>query len=106
MVRDDVLTLLSETYSRNSIGAYPAETTEKTIFCRVESISQTEFFDAGGIGLHPAYKFRVLRYEYNGEELVKYHGAKYHVYRTWAGTGDDMELYVEEVAGKRGQSQV
>lgn len=94
----DVITLITQTITTDKYGNEEATETEKTIFCEVDSISQTEFFAAENTELNPEYKFTIFFGDYDGQDLVKFNGARYSVYRTYR-TGDDLELYTERKIG-------
>ena len=94
----DVITLITQTITTDKYGNEVATETEKTVFCEVDSISQTEFFAAENTELNPEYKFTIFFGDYDGQDLVKFNGARYSVYRTYR-TGDDLELYTERKIG-------
>lgn len=76
--------------------------TTKTVFADVSSVSQTEFFSGGRIGLQPSLKATVYDFEYEEEPIVKFNGKLYSVYRTYAVNGSDrLELYLEERGGTK-----
>lgn len=76
--------------------------TTKTVFAEVGSVSQTEFFSGGRIGLQPSLKATVYDFEYEEEPIVKFNGKLYSVYRTYAVNGSDrLELYLEERGGTK-----
>lgn len=94
----DVITLVTQTITTDIYGNEVATEKEKTVFCKVDSISQTEFYAAANTELNPEYKFTIFFGDYEGEEIVKFNGARYSVYRTYR-TGDDLELYAERKIG-------
>lgn len=94
----DVITLITQTITLDTYGNEVATETEKTVFCEVNSISQTEFFAAENTELNPEYKFTIFFGDYDGQALVKFNGARYSVYRTYR-TGDNLELYTERKIG-------
>ena len=94
----DVITLITQTITTDKYGNEVATETERTVYCEVDSISQTEFFAAENTELNPEYKFTIFFGDYEGESLVKFNGARYSVYRTYR-TGDDLELYTERKIG-------
>ena len=74
----------------------------KTIFAEIGSVSQTEFFSGGRLGLNPSLKAVIYDFEYNGEPIVKYNGKLYSVYRVYLVNGSDRcELYLEEKGGTK-----
>lgn len=94
----DVITLVTQTITTDKYGNEVATETEKIVFCKVDSISQTEFYAAANTELNPEYKFTIFFGDYEGEEVVVFNGARYSVYRTYR-TGDDLELYAERKIG-------
>ena len=104
MDRSNVITLIGTTREQDSFGIWREQYTERNVFCDVQSVSQTEFFEGGRNGLNPAYQFTMFFGDYNGESLVKYNGDTYAVYRTYHARTDDLELYVERKGGTNGKA--
>ena len=94
----DVITLITQTITTDKYGNEVPTETERTVYCEVDSISQTEFYAAANTELNPEYRFTIFFGDYEGESLVKFNGARYSVYRTYR-TGDDLELYTERKIG-------
>lgn len=94
----DVIALVAKTITTDKYGNEVAKETERTVFCEVDSISQTEFYAAANTELNPEYKFTIFFGDYEGEEVVVFNGARYSVYRTYR-TGDNLELYAERKIG-------
>lgn len=94
----DVIKLVKQTVATDSIGHEVITETEKTVYCEVDSIGRSEFFAAANTELNPEYKFTIFFGDYEGEDVIKYHGNRYAVYRTYR-TGDDLELYTERKIG-------
>lgn len=94
----DVLILVTKNITTDEYGREEATETEKTIYCEVDSITQSEFYSAANTELNPEYRFTVFFGDYDGQEVVKYHGQRYAIYRTFR-QGDDLELYAERKAG-------
>ena len=95
---DDVLELVSTVQSQNAYGVWTQTETTRQVFCKVSSVSQSEFFEAGRNGLNPEWRFSMFAADYQGEETVIYNGKRYGVYRTYR-DGDFIELYVERKGG-------
>ena len=91
---NDVIELIAVTYEKDSINQDVEKETPRTVFCNRRSISQSEFFQAGNIGIRTSHKFILNLWDYNNETLIRYKGDVFHVYRTFE-TGDYIELYVE-----------
>ena len=94
----DVLILIAQTVSIDAYGNETVTETEKTVYCEVDSITQSEFYAAANTELDPEYRFTVFFDDYDGQKIVKYKDKRYAIYRTYR-TGDDLELYVERKIG-------
>lgn len=70
-----------------------------TIYADVESVTQTEFMQAGAMGFKPELKFRIWRNDYYGETLVDYNEKRYSIYRTYYASDGRIELYAERRVG-------
>lgn len=102
MDRSSVLTLINVTRERDAYGVWRDQETTTDVFCQVDSVSQSEFYEAGRNGLNPQYRFRMFYGDYNNQELVSYNGSRYSVYRTYLRRDDIIELYVERKGGSNG----
>ena len=94
----DVVTLVTQTISTDKYGNETINEAEKTVFCEVDSITRSEFYAAANTELNPEYKFTVFFGDYDGQNVLKYSGSRYAVYRTYR-DGDYMELYAERKVG-------
>lgn len=103
MTRDTELTLITPVMVTDAYGI-PQESTPETrvVYARVESVSRSEFFEAGRNGLSPEFKFTMFAYDYDGQKIVEYQGKRYAVYRTYLGRDDTLELYVQEEGRSNG----
>lgn len=97
--------LIAVTTEKDSINQIVEKTrVTKTVFAEVGSVSQTEFMDGGRIGLTPSLKVKIYDFEYNGEEIVRYAGRLYSVYRTYlVENSDRIELYLETKGGTKNE---
>ena len=68
-------------------------------FARIESITMSEFYQAGMQGFKPEYRMTVWLNEYSGQELLEYNSKVYTVYRTYRRDDGRIELYVTERKG-------
>lgn len=98
MVTEDVILLVSIEQTQNAYGVWEKTETTRQVFCKVSSVSQSEFFEAGRNGLNPEWRFVVFGADYGDEETVIYNNKRYGVYRTYR-DGDFIELYVERKGG-------
>ena len=94
----DVIQLIKQTVSTNTYGIEEMTETEREVFCRVDSITQTEFYQAADTQINPEYRFTVFFGDYEGEMLLAFNDSRYSIYRTYR-TGDDLELYAERKVG-------
>jgi len=102
MDRSDVINLYSDTITYNAYGVAVKTRTAKQVFCAVNSVTRTEFFDAGRAGLNPEYQITMFAGDYDGETVVGFKGRLYSVYRTYHAKTDVIELYVERQGGTDG----
>lgn len=103
---DDVLVLITNTYTTDTEGnQIPAET-RRTVFCQVSSVGRSEFYQAAQADMHPEYIFTLSNFR-------DYRGEKFCEYRDWTGNAhllfitrayripdeDAIELTCEERTG-------
>lgn len=93
---DDILTLISEAYTKNTIGVeVPTETTTD-VWAHKRSITRAEWFEGARNGLNPSMVLITPRVNYSGQKLALWQGVRYFIYRTYsADNSDDIELYLE-----------
>lgn len=96
---DAVCTLISITTSQDDLGFPTATESSYETFCKVDSVTRAEFFNAGKFGLVPEYVFTINAVEYDGQPYVEYEGKRYNIYRTFRNDNDMMELYAEYRSG-------
>lgn len=99
MDRSAKLTLVSVTYTVDSIGQHIPQETTRDVFCNVQSVSRAEYFAGGQAGLNPSYVATMFRYDYEGEEIAILDGKRYSVYRTYVRQDEQVELYLERKVG-------
>lgn len=99
--------LISESFEPDEIGQLvPTEKKSEPIPCRIEYISQKEFFQAGQNGLKAELKIVTQACNYNNEEIVEYEGNRYGIYRPYRrNDSDEIELYCERKGGIDEQSE-
>lgn len=71
----------------------------REVFCQVDSVTQSEFFEGGRNGLNPEYRFTMFAADYQGERTVEYKQRTYGIYRTYQPRTDIIELYAERKGG-------
>lgn len=101
MALSDVILLVAVSASeRDANGVHIETETSRQVYCKVTSVSQSEFFAGGRNGLNPEFKFQVFAGDYQDEPIVVYKGRRYAVYRTYLVPGTDrLELYTERKGG-------
>ena len=104
MDRSEQITLIAEEKTQDANGVWQISETERTVFCQVNSVTRSEFFEAGRNGLNPEYQFTLFFGDYHGERTLAYHGKRYGVYRTYHARTDVIELYAERKGGTNGGS--
>jgi SPP1 family predicted phage head-tail adaptor len=95
MTRADVIDLVTE--NRTGHGVHEAVTdSERTVMCTVESVRRSEYYNALNAGFQPEYVFKLaLANDYQNERIVKFHGQKFRVVRTYLTDDDGIEITVE-----------
>lgn len=71
----------------------------REVFCQVDSVTQSEFFEGGRNGLNPEYRFTLFAEDYQGERTVEYRNHRYGIYRTYQPRTDIIQLYAERKGG-------
>lgn len=102
---DDVIKLIS--IGADSYDEYGNEIiaeTERQVFCQVNSVGRTEFYQAAQNNLQPEYVFHISNYrDYMGEKELIYtdwtgQTKRYSIIRTYR-SGDSIELTATEKIG-------
>ena len=99
MDRSDIVNLYADAITYDDYGVARKSRTSREVFCKVDSVTRAEFFEAGRAGLNPEYRITMFFGDYNGETVVGYKGRTYSVYRTYQAKTDIIELYVERKGG-------
>lgn len=99
MDRSRVLTLIEEAYKPDTLGQLIPTETRRDVYCNLASVSASEWFDGGRVGLNPEYRATMFVYDYNGERIAELDGVRYGVYRTYLAQNEFIELYLERKAG-------
>lgn len=99
---NDVLKLFKTTYVNDKYGVPKPVNEAVEVFCERQSVTRSEFFNAGRNGLNPEYVFTVFKGDYEGETVLEYDGKTYSVYRAYETDSDYIELYVERKGGTNG----
>ena len=99
MDRSAQITLIKEAKTQDVNGVWTITTTSRTVFCQVDSVTRSEFYEGGRNGLKPEYRFTMFFGDYEGERTVEFNGKYYGIYRTYLGRTDTIELYAERKGG-------
>lgn len=102
MVLNSVIKLYHEEYTKNEYGVPVKVEAWREVFCKVNSVTASEFFEGGRNGLNPELRFTMFAGDYEGERTVGYNGQKYAIYRTFMTRNDTIELYAERQGGTNG----
>ncbi len=70
----------------------------REVFANRKAIRQSEFYQAGNIGLKPELMFEVHSFEFDNDEKVRYNGTDYSIIRTYD-KGEVTELTVSSHVG-------
>lgn len=108
---DDVLTLVRRTYTTDAVGNKIPEEEKRQVFCRVRSVTRSEFYQAAQTDLQPEIVFVLSTFrDYEGEPDILYTDwtgkeRRYSVLRTYRiPDSDELELTATERIGDRGDS--
>lgn len=99
MDKSKVLTLISKSYTTDSIGQRVPVETARLVFCNLRSVNRAEWFNGGQVGLKPELVATMFAPDYEGEDIAEIDGVRYGVYRTYLGAWESIELYLERKAG-------
>ena len=76
--------------------------TRRDVFCRLQSIGQSEFYEASARDFYPEMKFILADYlDYDNEQLIDYNGRRFRVLRTYR-AGQELELTVTRASAEEG----
>lgn len=97
-MRASVALLIAEEITYDAIGQPIRTEIPREVMVSVASITRAEWAVAGKLGVNPQVKLITPRFNYQGEDVIEFEGARYGVYRTYA-SSDQIELYLEKKAG-------
>ena len=93
------IALISIEYTQDDLGQWVETWTKNEIFGIVDSVTMSEFYQAGMQGFKPEYRMTVWTNEYSDQDLLEYKEKVYTVYRTYRKDDGRIELYVTERKG-------
>lgn len=99
MDRSSVVYLVSSNPTQDELGVFHDNPTERKVYCDVRSISQREWYEGGRNGLNPEFQVVMFKYDYQGEDVLKYNDEYYTIYRTYVDRNENIELYCERRKG-------
>ena len=99
MDRSTPIYLVAQTYTADDAGIISATAEERLVFANTTSVSLAEWTEGARIGLNPEIRFTMFEPDYQGEEILKYDGKYYTIYRTYHGRNDTIDLYCERRNG-------
>ena len=98
---NEAIELLTEYETKNDVGMVEKTYSSRVIYADELPVNQNEFFKCREAGIRPAACLCVPYGEYNGEELLRWNGLIYKVYRFRKGF-HSTELYCEVRGGSNG----
>lgn len=101
MDRSKVIYLIAETYTPDTYHVLRPSQTLHKVYCQVDSVTLSEWSEGSRYGLNPEYRMRMFAPEYKGEQLLKYNGDVYQIYRTYRSRDDSIDLYVQRRQGNK-----
>ncbi len=99
MYKQTPIYLVDQTYSENDAAIISEQPTERMVLADVVSVSLSEWSEGSRIGLNPEIRFTMFYPDYQGEEILKYNGNYYTIYRTYIGRNATIDLYCERRHG-------
>lgn len=99
MDRSEVMTLIAQERYQDELLVWHTRETSRQIYCAVQTVTASEFFEGGRNGLNPEFKFTVFFADYQGERIAEYKGERFAIYRTYLAKKDSLELYAERKGG-------
>lgn len=98
-IRTGTITLIADSFSYDEIGQQISTETETALPCTEYEITQEERADFSQISLHPIFRLRVFRDEYNGERRAEYDGERYRI-GSVRYVGECADLYLVQRIGE------
>lgn len=91
----DVCYLISDTPAAHGIHAEPV-TAERMVYCTVQSVSRSEYYQAANVGLQPNYVLKLSNYaDYDDELKLRFRGKLYRIIRTYITPDHGIELTIQ-----------
>lgn len=90
----EILYLINQEKSQDSIGNIISTESEKMIYAKKNKVGSKEFYNAVAVGITPTAELQIKSSNYSGQEEVKYNNQRYSVIRTLPITQTDMVLVI------------
>lgn len=97
--KNDKITLISVHRTQDSDGFSIENETASEVWGCLDSITGTEFYQSGLLGIQPSLRATVWLSEYKDQTMCEVEGKRYRIYRTYKRNLDEIELYMEERGG-------
>lgn len=101
MDRSTPIYLVTEFNEEDQYGVLKPTLSRRMVYANVSSVTQREWMEGGRLGLNPEFRMTMFAFDYGGEQELVYNGSLYSIYRTFRGTDDKIELYVQRKQGTR-----
>ncbi len=103
-MQNDVITLVSKSFTVNEYGYKVVAETTREVFAEVKSVGMREKYEALQAGLNPELTFVLADYyDYDNESEIVYEGESYRVLRTYR-SGQTLEIVVTRDASVEASS--
>lgn len=97
------LELVASTYTRNEYGVSEKTEAIMPVYGYCDSVSASEFFEAGRNGLNPQFRIVMTELDYHGQAELIRNGERFAIYRTYRPNNGTVELYCERKGGTNGK---
>ena len=96
----DVCYLITDSPKAHGIHDRP-ESTERMVYCTVQSVGRQEYYAALSAGLQPSLVLKLAdMIEYQDEMRLMFHGREYQIVRTFMTKDGGIELTIERKVSK------
>lgn len=91
----DVCYLITDSPRAHGIHDRP-ESTERMVYCTVQSVGRNEYYAAHNVGLSPSLVLKLADMrEYENELKLRFHGQEYRIIRSYMTKDGGIELTVQ-----------
>ena len=92
---DNVIELISESYETDEEGISKPIMLSTSVYARIKSVRQSEFYQAASSGRKPVIMFEVRSFEYDDQLKVSHGGKVYAIIRAYRKNHEITELTCE-----------